>query len=244
VPRSRGSVLTTVLVALLAAGCADPLSGASSPVGEDARSARASRPPSASTAPRPTETLPPVRLDLSWKELYGASVPLAGHGVGPRTRTSGGQLADWAHSANGAALAASYYAVAVDPRMPPRVWRHVLAGARPDGLAVGLARRFAADRAVGSVAPSATPLDEAASGQVWYPPVSVIAASGVEVTGESVALTVWSRTDDGRVWRSRRIRVRWDDGDWRLRLPLAHWQRARPPDELRPLAAGVAQAAR
>jgi hypothetical protein len=200
-------------------------------------------PTTPTTAPRPTQTLPPARLALSWRDLYGASVPVAAQKVGPRERGPGG-FAGWDRSAAGAALAASYFAVVVDPRMPPTLWRGGLGQAQPAQAGAGARwmRRFATTRS-GQPAGrgSGGELDSGPPPQVWHPPMSVIAVSEVDVDAERqhAQMGVWARTDDGSVWRVRRVRVRWQAGDWRLWLPIGEWRASRPPQDLRPLTAGV-----
>jgi hypothetical protein len=155
---------------------------------------------------------------------------------------SAGRLSGWERSVEGAVLAASYFAVAADRRMPPRVWRPVLANARPPRSAIRLERAWSA-RVTAGAAGRTVDMDVGAV-QVWRPAVSVVGVSGVSGDRDRVVAGVWARTDDGRTWRVRRVRVSWTSGDWRLGLPLRPW-RVQPPDErLRPLAAGVPGGAR
>jgi hypothetical protein len=247
--RGRSITATTAITAVAAfvvSGCSSsPLTNASSTEGEPSRSAEAPG-LSATTAPRPTETLPPAELALSWSGLYGASVPVADR-VGPRRQSRAG-FAGWQRSPSGSALAASYFAVVVDSRMPPQLWRSALEDARPTAAAARLRRRFAAAlpraQANGQEPSNGHALDSGPPGHVWRPPVSVVATSAVDFDRESARMTVWSRTDDGQTWRSRLVRVAWRDGDWRLRLPVGEWRVSRPPQGLRPLTAGVQEQGR
>lgn len=240
------AMVTVVAAATVLASCSSPLTDASSSSvpGERPRTRATTDParPVATIAPRPTHPLPPQQLELSWRELYGASVPVADGPAGPRRLSERGAdgFARWERSAAGAALAGSYYAVVVDARMPPRLWNHALDQARPLPAAARLASRLARARPAKDVGRrNGEPMDSGPPPQVWHPPVSPVATSAVRLGRRSAALTVWSRTEDGATWRSRRVRLQWTDGDWRLRLPIGNWRVSTPPPGLRPLTAGV-----
>jgi hypothetical protein len=239
--RNAAATAATAVAALVVAGCAGPSSDAAGGARERPPVPRQSVPTTPTTAPRPTQSLPPARLALSWRDLYGASVPVAARKVGPRERGSGG-FAGWDRSPAGAALAASYFAVVVDPRMPQRLWRDGLEQAQPAPATGRWMRRFAATRSGQPAGPgSGVAMDSGPPPQVWHPPMSVIAISNVNVDAERqhAHMSVWARTDDGSVWRNRRVRVRWQAGDWRLRLPIGQWRTSAPPQDLRPLTAGL-----
>lgn len=233
------TIAATAAAALVVAGCAGPPTDGPRVERRGPPVPWQSAPTPPTTAPRPTQTLPPAQLALSWRDLYGVSVPVAARKVGPRRRGPVG-FAGWGRSAAGAALAASYFAVVVDPRMPQRLWRGTLEQAQPTQAAGRWLRRFAATRSGQPTdGGSGEPMDSGPPPQGWQPPMSVIAVSNVDADRQHAHMRVWARTDDGSVWRMRRVRVRWHTDDWRLGLPMGEWRVARPPQDLRPLTAGV-----
>ncbi|NNH73664.1 hypothetical protein HLB23_28075 [Nocardia uniformis] len=143
-----------------------------------------------------------------WQRVAGASVPFS-TSDGP-TRVADGVAAGWAHTPQGAALAAVYAGYQVNARPGSRTVRERLiinpakglrefesnkaAGRLPDQLPENLTRYF--------VAPDAFRIDSYAEDMA----VVAIATRGVDNNGAPA-------------WTATQIVMVWDGGDWRLQPP-------------------------
>lgn len=143
-----------------------------------------------------------------WQRVAGASVPFS-TSDGP-TRVADGVAAGWAHTPQGAALAAVYAGYQVNARPGDRTVRERLIVNSDKGL-----REFEANKAAGRianqlpekvtrffVAPDAFRIDSYADDMA----VVAIATRGVDDNGSPA-------------WTATQIVMVWDGGDWRLQPP-------------------------